>query len=64
MTDRVADAYRRQAEDCRKQAAQAFHPGDRAEWLRLAEAWSRMAGDVQQLASDGPVPTRIKRPDL
>jgi hypothetical protein len=44
MTDRL-DEYRREAEDCRKKAARSPDPSTKAEWLGIAEAWLRMAGD-------------------
>ncbi len=35
--------FRKEAEKCRGQAAQAFDPLDKAFWLELAENWDRMA---------------------
>ena len=42
----LREEYLLQAEECRRQAAGAFHPGDKAEWLRLTDAWLRMAGEA------------------
>jgi hypothetical protein len=35
--------FRRQAEDCRQQAAKAVSPLDREAWLRVAEEWLKLA---------------------
>ena len=47
----LREEYLRQAEECRKQAAGASHPGDKAEWLRLTDAWLRMAGEATSAKS-------------
>jgi hypothetical protein len=39
----VADAYRQQAERCRKRAEQVIKPEDGAFWLLLAEKWQTLA---------------------
>lgn len=43
MPNERVDACRRSAEDCRRQAAQAFNPSDRERWLRIAEEWLQLA---------------------
>ncbi len=41
MNDPIA--FRREAEECRRQAAQAVEAMDKAFWLELAQNWDRMA---------------------
>ena len=43
MSDHEATRFRRQAEDCRQQAAKAVSPLDREAWLRVAEEWLKLA---------------------
>jgi hypothetical protein len=35
--------YRQKAEECRQRAAQSILPHDKAEWLRLAREWQKLA---------------------
>ncbi len=35
--------FRKEAQECRRQAAQAIAPLDKAFWLELAQSWERMA---------------------
>jgi hypothetical protein len=37
------EQYKGQAEDCRRRAEQAFDPTVKADWLRLADGWERLA---------------------
>jgi hypothetical protein len=46
MSDDYAAKFRRQAEECRAQAAKAVNPIDKEAWLRLAEEWLKMASSV------------------
>jgi hypothetical protein len=39
----IADAYRQQAERCRKRAEESIKPEDGAFWLLLAEKWQLLA---------------------
>ena len=48
MFDR-AEEFHRRADECRKQAAKN---ADREEWLKIAEAWLRMAEDSVQLSGE------------
>jgi len=43
MSDDDAARFRKQAEECREQAAKAFSPLDKESWLRVA---MDQAGDV------------------
>lgn len=43
------DRYRQNAEDSQHQAKRAIKPGDKAEWLRLAEEWLRLAREADEL---------------
>jgi hypothetical protein len=42
-----ADRFRKQAEDCREQAAKAMSPLDKEAWLRVAEEWLKLALSVE-----------------
>jgi hypothetical protein len=42
MPDEVA-GFRKQAEECREQAAKAANSSDKEAWLRAAEDWSKLA---------------------
>lgn len=44
----VADAYRQQAERCRKREEGSIKPADRAFWLLLAEKWQSLAQDLEE----------------
>jgi hypothetical protein len=35
--------FRRNAEECRSLASKTTHPEEKAQWLKLAEEWTRMA---------------------
>jgi hypothetical protein len=39
----MADEYRKNADDCREQAAKALRPLDKERWLKLAEDWLKLA---------------------
>jgi hypothetical protein len=47
MSDDDADRFRKQAEDCREQAAKAVSPLDKEAWLRVAEEWLKLALSVE-----------------
>jgi hypothetical protein len=38
-----SDEYRRNAEDCRAQAAKSVRKDDKVRWLKLAEGWQNLA---------------------
>jgi hypothetical protein len=38
-----SDRFRRQAAECREQAAKAVSPLDKEAWLRVAEEWLKLA---------------------
>ena len=46
VSDHEATRFRRQAEDCRQQAAKAVSPLDKEAWLRVAEEWLKLAVSV------------------
>lgn len=46
MSEVRADEYRRKAEECRAQAAEATRDDDKAAWLKMAEEWQRLAESV------------------
>ena len=41
-----ADEFRKNANECRQQAAKAFNPLDKERWLKIAEHWLRMAQEA------------------
>jgi len=43
----LADRFRGEAEACRRMAEGASSPSIRAEWLRLAEGWAKLAQSVR-----------------
>jgi len=43
-----AEKYRREAEECRHRAAQAFSPLDKEAWLKLAADWLALAQMADQ----------------
>ena len=45
MSDDAA-RFRKQAEQCREQAAKALSPLDKEAWLRTAEEWLKLAQSV------------------
>ena len=49
MTETDADRFRKEAEECREQAAKAISPLDKEEWLCLAAEWIKLAQ-----GTDGP----------
>jgi hypothetical protein len=42
-----ADRFRKQEDECRKQAAKAVSPLDKETWLRVAEEWLKLAISVE-----------------
>jgi hypothetical protein len=38
--------YRQNADDCRQRSAQARLPADKANWLKIAEEWQKLAEEV------------------
>jgi hypothetical protein len=49
----MADEYRKNADDCREQAAKALHPLDKERWLKLAEDWLKLAKNVEESKPKG-----------
>jgi hypothetical protein len=47
MSDDDAARFRKQAEDCRAQAAKAVSPLDNEAWLRAAEEWLKLASSAE-----------------
>jgi hypothetical protein len=43
MSDNDATRFRKQAEECREQAAKAVNPLDKESWLRVAAEWIKLA---------------------
>jgi hypothetical protein len=43
MSNDDADRFRKQAEECREQAAKAISPLDKEAWLQVAEEWLKLA---------------------
>jgi len=41
-----AERYRQNAYDCRQRSALARLPADRADWLKIAEEWQKLAEEV------------------
>jgi hypothetical protein len=46
-TETAANRYRREAEECRRNAERALRPIDREAWLRLAGDWERLAESAE-----------------
>jgi hypothetical protein len=47
MSNDDATRFRKQAEECRGQAAKAVNPLDKEAWLRVAEEWLKLAISVE-----------------
>ena len=47
-----AELYRHNADDCRQRSLQARAPADKANWLKIAEEWQKLAEEVD--ANNGP----------
>jgi hypothetical protein len=47
MSEADAAKYRKQAEECRQQAAKAVSPVDKEAWLRVAEEWLKLATSAE-----------------
>ena len=43
-----AERYRQNAYDCRQRSALARLPADRADWLKIAEEWQKLAEEVEE----------------
>ncbi|MBR1210249.1 hypothetical protein [Bradyrhizobium sp. JYMT SZCCT0180] len=41
-----AELYRNNADDCRQRSLQARTPADKANWLKIAEEWQKLAEEV------------------
>jgi hypothetical protein len=41
-----AELYRQNADDCRQRSLQARTAADKANWLKIAEEWQKLAEDV------------------
>jgi len=52
----AAEAFRKNAEACSKMADKSPDPWDRANWMRLAESWTRLAktSDARRPAATAP----------
>ena len=51
MTDTDADRFRKEAEECRKQAERSVSQLDKDYWLRLAADWINLAENAEQRRS-------------
>jgi hypothetical protein len=47
MTKSDADKFRKEAEECREQAAKAISELDKETWLRLAAEWIKFAQSAE-----------------
>jgi hypothetical protein len=47
MSEDEAARFRKQADECREQAAKALSPLDKEAWLRVAEEWIKLAMSVE-----------------
>jgi hypothetical protein len=47
-----AEEYRKQAEECRVQAALSLNEADKAAWLRMADEWLKLAASVDATTSN------------
>jgi hypothetical protein len=50
-----AELYRHNADDCRQRSLQARTPADKANWLKIAEEWQKLAEEVDAGTLKGPV---------
>ena len=50
---RQPDKYRSYAEDCRLEARKTWREDDKAEWLKMAAAWERLADSIDGVQMDG-----------
>ena len=48
MTKTDADSFRKEAEECREQAAKAISQLDKDTWLRLAAEWIKLAQAAEE----------------
>ena len=48
MSETDAAKYRKQAEECRQQAAKAVSPVDKEAWLRVAEEWLKLTSSAER----------------
>jgi hypothetical protein len=48
MPNDEADRFRKQADECREQAAKAISPLDKEAWLRVAGEWLKLAMSVEE----------------
>jgi hypothetical protein len=48
MSEDEAARFRKQADECREQAAKAVSPLDKESWLRVAEEWIKLAMSVEK----------------
>ena len=51
MPEADARGFRKQAEECRQQAAKAISPLDKEVWLRVAEEWIKLAQSTEKNGS-------------
>ncbi|UPJ84459.1 hypothetical protein IVB16_21560 [Bradyrhizobium sp. 183] len=47
MTEIDANKFRKEAEECREQAAKAISADDKETWLRLAGDWMKLAQEAE-----------------
>jgi hypothetical protein len=43
-----AERYRQNADDCRQRSFRARLPADKANWLKIAEEWQKLAEEVDE----------------
>jgi hypothetical protein len=48
MSDDDASRFRKQADECREQAAKAVSPLDKEAWPRVAEEWIKLAMSIEK----------------
>lgn len=48
MANTDAETFRKEAEECRRMAAEAIHQGDKESWLKLAADWLKLAEDAER----------------
>ena len=49
-----AERYRQNADDCPQRSLQARIPVDKANWLKIAEEWQKLAEEVDAAELKGP----------
>jgi hypothetical protein len=61
MTGSGAERFRREADECLRQAAKALSPLDKQSWSRMAKEWTKLAKDAEQRGQSKRRPWKGRR---